>query len=123
MNLNIATARIKGLEKHPYRFEHSCYYAWSIMFEDTSTLFFSNLPVIKVGNTEEEGEEFYYQIKENFKEAHINEGDKVAIIFEDDGHILAIGSTKKDAWIDTTDNYAKKSFTELNMVITSLRIY
>ena len=51
--VNIATARIKGLEKPPYYFDHYCYYAWNIMFEGTSTLFFNNLTFIKVGNTEE----------------------------------------------------------------------
>lgn len=52
--INIATARIKGLKKPPYYFNHLCYYAWDIMFEDTSTLLFDNLTFIKVGNTTEE---------------------------------------------------------------------
>lgn len=79
--VNIATARIKGLEKPPYYFEHHCYYVWDIMFEDTSTFSFRNLPFIKVGDTKEEGEIFCNQLKENFKEAHIYDGDKVAVIF------------------------------------------
>ena len=61
--VNIATARIKGLKNSPYYFEPRCYYAWDIMFEDTSTLFFNNLPFIKVGNTEEEGKVFCNQLK------------------------------------------------------------
>ena len=121
--VNIATARIKGLKKPPYYFDHHCYYAWDIMFEDTSTLFFYNLPFIKVGNTEEEGEVFCNQLKENFNEAHIYDGDKVAVIFGDDGRVLAIGNTGEDAWIDTTDKFVKKTFAELNIVITSLKVY
>lgn len=121
--VNIATARIKGLKKSPYYFDHHCYYAWDIMFEDTSTLFFYNLPFIKVGNTEEEGEVFCNQLKENFNEAHIYDGDKVAVIFGDDGRVLAIGNTGEDAWIDTTDKFVKKTFAELNIVITSLKVY
>ena len=31
--------------------------------------------------------------KENFNEAHIYDGDKVAVIFGDDGRVLAIGNT------------------------------
>lgn len=90
--VKIATARIKGLKNPPCYFEPHFYYAWDIMFEDTSTLFFNNLPFIKVGNTEEEGKVFCNQLKENFNKAHIYDGDKVAVIFEDDGRVLAIGN-------------------------------
>lgn len=91
--VNIATARIKGLKKPPYYFDHRGYYAWDIMFEDTSTLLFNNIPFIYVGNTEEEAEIFCNQLKENFKEAHIYDGEKVAVIFGDNGRVLAIGNT------------------------------
>lgn len=69
--INIATARIKGLEDPPYYFESKCYYAWDIMFKDTSTLLFANLPCIKVGNTIEESEIFCNELKENFKKGQI----------------------------------------------------
>ena len=121
--VSIATARIKGLKKAPYYFEHTGSYVWDIMFENTSTLLFNNLPFIKVGNTEEEGEVFCKQLKENFKEAQIYDGDKVVVIFEDDGHVLAIGSTGKDLWIDVTDKFVKKTFAELNIAIESLKVY
>jgi len=121
--INIATARIKGLTKPPYYFEHRGFYAWSVTFSDSSTLGFDNLPFIKVGDTKEEGEILCNQLKENFKEAHIHEGDKVAVIFNNDGNVIAIGSIGKDLWIDVTDKFAKKTFKELNIVITSLRVY
>jgi len=121
--VNIATARIKGLEELPYYFEHNCYYAWDIVFEDTSTFSFYNLAFIKVGNTKEEGEIFCNQFKDNFKEAHIYDGDKVAVIFGDDGRVLAIGNIGEDTWIDTNDKFIKKTFAELNIVITSLKVY
>ena len=63
-NVNIATAQIEGLAKSPYYFEHHCYYAWDIMFRNSSTLIFNNIPFIKVGDTEEEGNIFCNQIKE-----------------------------------------------------------
>ena len=121
--VNIATARIKGLKKSPYYFAHHCYYAWDIIFENTSTLLFHNLPFIKVGNTEDEGEIFCNQLKENFNKAHIYDGDIVSVIFEDNGHVLAIGNIGEDVWIDVNDKFIKKTFAELNIVITSLKVY
>ena len=122
--INIATARIKGLKEEPYYFKHLCFYVWDIMFEDPSSIFaLNNLPYIKVGDTKEEAKIFCDKLKENFKEAHIYEGDKVAVIFEDDGHVLAIGSTGKDLWIDVTDKFVKKTFAELNIAIKSLKVY
>lgn len=121
--VNIATARIEGLTDSPYYVEHYGCCCWNIMFNDTSTLEFCNISFIKVGNTKEEGEIHCNQIKENFKEAHIHEGDKVAVIFGNDGKVLAIGKTGEDAWIDTTDKFVKKTFEELNIFITSLKVY
>ena len=121
--VSIATARIEGLTKPPYYFEHHCYWAWKIMFSDTSTLGFRNLKFIRLGKTEEEGEFLCNQIKENFKQAHINDGDKVAILFESNGRVRAIGRIGWDLWIDVKDKFAKKTFEELNIVITSLKVY
>lgn len=121
--VNIATARIKGLEKAPYYFEHHCHYTWDIMLEDVSTLLVYNLPFINVGNNEEKGKIFCDQIKENFEKAHIYDGNKVAIIFGDDGNVLAIGKIGEDAWIDTTDKFVKKTFAQLNINIKSLKVY
>lgn len=123
LKVNIATAQIKGLKKPPYYSEHHRYYAWDITFEVPSTLLFKNLPFIKVGDTEKEGEIFFNQLKENFHKAHINDGDKVSVIFGDDGHVLAIGNSGEDVWIDTTDKFVKKTFAELNIIITSLKVY
>lgn len=121
--VNIATARIKGLEKPPYYFEHGWYYAWDIILESTSPVSFCNLPFIKVGDTQVEGEIFCNQLKENFKEAHIYDGNKVAVIFGDGGYVLAIGCMGEDAWVDATDKFVKKTFSDLNIVITSLKVY
>ena len=49
--------------------------------------------------------------------------DAMLVIFKDDGQILAIGNIGEDAWIDTTDKFVKKAFAELNIVITSLKVY
>ena len=64
--VNIATAQIQGLTEPPYYYNpNHCYY-WNILFEDPSTLLLKNLPFIEVGNTQEEGEIFCNQLKENF---------------------------------------------------------
>ena len=114
--INIATARIKELTKMRYYSNHRYFYTWSITFSHPSTLIFNNLPFIKVGDTEVEGEIF-------FKEAHIYEGNKVAVIFGNDGNIIAIGNFGEDLWIDATDKLVKKTFKELNIVVTSLKVY
>lgn len=120
--INIATAEIEGLAKPPYYFEHHCYYAWGITFNKPSTLIFRNLPYIPLGNTEEEAEIRCKEIKAVFKNANIHNGDKVAILFDDIGEIIAIGRVAKDVWIDVRDNFTKKTFAQLNIVITSLKV-
>lgn len=120
--INVATARINGLKNPPYYYDRKNYYAWDITFDDASTLLLKNLPFIKVGNTEEEGEIFCKHLKKIFNDAHINENDKVSVIFGDDGRVLAIGNLGEDVWIDTIE-FCKKNFAELNIVITSLKVY
>lgn len=122
-NVSIATARIKGLNMLPYYNEHFCFYAVDFFFEDTSTFIFSNLSVIRVGKNKEEGKCFCDLIRNRFNEANIHDGDKVAVIFGDDGRVQAIGKPGEDAWIDVTDTFAKKTFAELNIVITSLKVF
>ncbi len=121
--INIATACIEGLDKQPYCMDHESYYAWSITFSHTSTLGFYNLSNIKAGKTAGEAEKFCNQLKEKFEEANICDGDRVAVIFGDDGYVLAIGNIGEDLWIDTTDKFVKKTFKELNIIITSLKVY
>ena len=106
-DVSIATARIKGLNMFPYYHEHFDFYAVDI----------------KVGNNKEEVEHFCNILKSHFNEAHIHDGDKVAVIFGDDGVVLAIGKPGEDAWIDVTDLFVKKTFAELNIVITSLKVF
>ena len=121
--LNIATGRIRGLKDSPSYYEARCFYSWDITFHDTSTFLFDNI-FIKVGKEKEESEIFCNQLKENFKEAQIYDGDRVAVIFDEEGSVLAIGSTREeDVWIDTTDKCVKKTFAELDIIITSLTVY
>ena len=122
-DVSITTARIKGLNILPYYHEGCGFYVADIYFEDTSTSWFFKLSGIKLGNNKEEVEHFCNILKSHFNEAHIHDGDKVAVIFGDDGVVLAIGKPGEDAWIDVTDLFVKKTFAELNIVITSLKVF
>jgi len=121
-NVNIATARIKGLNEKPYYSSSFCHYVWDITFYDVSTPFLHNLAFIKAGNTEKVAKNFYNKIKGIFDKAFIFEGDKVPIICKDNGEIIAIGSMGKDIWIDVNDKFVKKTFKELNIEVATLKV-
>ena len=121
--VNITTARIEGLEKQPYYFNHKCYWAWDIIFSDTHTFAVNNLTWIKMGDSEREAIKFCNGLKKKFNKANIYEGNKVALIFENEGRVIAIGSEGKDKWIDVRDKFKVKSFKDLNIVVTSLKVY
>lgn len=122
-NVSIATARINGLNKSPYYFKEGEFYAVNITFTDSSTLLFDNMPYINVGNTREEANTFWSKMKKNFSDAHIHNYDKVAVIFDKYFHVVAIGNTGEDVWIDVADRFSKKTFRELNITIRSLKVY
>ena len=120
----IATAEIKGLNKGPYYFNHHCFWAWSLMFENPSSLLaFRNLPVIYLAYDEKEANEVCRQFKNAFKKANIREGDEVALICNTKGDILAIGRTNSDSWVDVyQDRFKVKTFKELKLNISSLKV-
>ena len=123
MELNIATAKIHGLERESFYFEEKCCYAFRIMFYSTSTLLFGNLPHIVAGETKEEAEKFCNQLKENFKKVGIHERGDGVICFESDGSVIAIGKRGVDLWIDVNDNFTCKTFKELKLHFTSMKLY
>lgn len=121
--VNIATAQIRGLEQKPYYFNQKCFWACDIKFFNTSCIFFDHIPFIKVGNTKEEANIVWEQLKDNFAKAGIREEDKVTILFEDNGHTLAIGQNAGDYWIDVGDKFAVKTFEELDITFSSLKVW
>ncbi len=123
-NLSIATAKISGLESSPYYFNSKCYWAWNIMFNKSSSLLFNNLPFIYLTkDSEEEAIKCCNELKSQFASADIYDGDKVAIMFREDGSVRAIGRIGVNAWIDVEDNFTFKTFAELNIAITSLTVH
>ena len=121
----IATAEIKGIDKDPYFFDHHCYYAWSLMFENPSNLMaFLNKPVIYLSHEEEEANKVCAEFKNAFKEANIHEGDRVVLICNTKGNILAIGATYSDKWVDVyQDKFTVKTFKELKLNVSSLKVW
>ena len=121
--VNMATARIRGLKKGPYYFEHHCYYAWDIKFDDASTLWVNHISFIPMGDSMEEAEREYKRVVGIFGRARIQEKDKVALLFADPGNVLAIGKIGDDVWIDVRDHFTRKPFKDLIIVIKSLMVY
>lgn len=110
-NFSTATGKILGLNQEPYYFDHHCYWASSITFDDISDLCVKNMSVIRMGDTLEEAKEFWDNIKENFKKAGINNRDKVDIIFNiKTGEPVALGNEATKLWIDVEDKFTLKSY-------------
>ena len=110
-----ATARIT-LSGTPYYSNDLCYFAWDIRFFDTSTVFFNHLLFNKVGDTKEEAIKYCDEIKENFKQAGIEDGGEITVIHEG-GYVSAIGCAENNQWIDVNDRFVRKTFEELNLFI------
>lgn len=111
----IGTGRIYGLREPVYYFDPKCYWAVDIYFKKTTTLFFNHLYYIFAGKTEEEGEKFWNKVKGNFAAANIKERQVVYVLFDQRGCVLAIGNMDKKFWIDCNDQFAKKTYDELNL--------
>ena len=118
--VNISTANISGLEERPYYSEHFGWYVWDITFFDTSTLFAKNLTFIKCANTKGYARVVWKKFKENFNTAGIHDGDRVAVISDYAGDIIAIGRIGADVWIDVRDKFKIKKFADFNIVVRSL---
>ena len=95
----------------PLKLKNSKYY-WHI-----------NIHCVNVGSTEEEAKETCNRLKQNFSNAGICDTDKVAVLLDDENHIVATSRLGRDLWIDVRDDFKVKTFEELNIVIKSLKVY
>ena len=98
--VGISTARIKGLKEEPYWFEHHCFWAWGINFEEASYLGFLNLSTIYLDEEEEKAEDVCNKF-----------------------NIMAIGRIGADKWVDVKDKFVCKTFKDLNIIIAALKIH
>lgn len=121
--VGISTARIKGLKEEPYWFEHHCFWAWGINFEETSYLGVLNLSNIYLAEEQDKAKEACDKFKMAFKEAWIHDGDRVAVMHDKNGTVIAIGRIGADKWVDVKDKFVCKTFKDLNIIITALKIH
>lgn len=121
--VSIATAKIKGIDERPYYSDHFCWYVWDINFSDPSTLFVKNLTFIKCANTKGYARVVWKKFKENFNTAGIHDGDKVAVMSDYAGDVMAIGRIGADVWIDVRDKFKIKKFADFNIVVRSLIVH
>lgn len=111
-SIGITTATIKGLNEKVYYFEHKCFWAWDIKFENYPLFTFNDLCWLYMGDTEEEAKKARRIIKKIFDNNYIFDDSKVAILYDNDG-VIAIGKSNEDCWIDVRDSYKVKCFKEL----------
>ena len=114
----ITTARIIGLNNNSILCVDNCVFLGSIYFLEAGSKLKNYSCVL--GNYLKEAQSLWENVKDMFAKAHIHNGDKVNVIFREDHSVRAIGSIKQNLWIDVDDKFAKKSFEELNITVSSL---
>lgn len=123
---NICTATALLYISPVYWNESSTSYCFDITFQNLSYFLLENLHSNLEGLSQDEAANFYEEVKTYFKTGGIWSGTPVSILFSD-GQILAIGAHGKDVWYDVRDGVSpvatKKSFSELGIDITSLKVY
>ena len=121
----ITTSRIYGIDAEPEYLEAQCVYLWHITFSNSScpAYLFRHTCLYKTGNEEEESHVFCRQLKASFREAGIFEGDRVVVIFNEEGRVIAVGRRGEDKYVDVSDMFFVKTFKELNLSIPSLMVY
>ncbi len=122
--INIATARI-SIQNMIFCEQTNKYFAWTICNFTYYSHHSYKTQIIKqvVGNNAEKCKFYCDKFKETFEQVHIHSGDKVAVMFNENGHIIAIGAIGKDSWIDMRSGLSKKSFKELNIIPASLSVF
>ncbi len=89
-----------------YWFEHHCYWAFNITFENSDTEGFFNLIAICANNgSKEKAQEYLDGLKEAFKSVGITEGEKINIIFDlSTGEIATMYSDLSSGLVDVRNN-------------------
>jgi len=112
--IGITSATIRGLNEKVYYLDAKCFWAWDIKFESYPLFTFTNLCFLCMGETEDEARKTRRKIKKIFDNNYIHDGDRVAIIYDNDG-VVAIGKNRHDCWIHVRDKYKFKTFKELKL--------
>ena len=117
--IHIAVATIHGVDDAIEYIKEKDFYSWSLTFTNTTASFF-NLAHIYLGKEYDVAECIKADFKERFTRAKIFDGNRVAVIFDDSGNILAIGAINSQLWIDTNNKFTTKRFKDLNLNLDSL---
>lgn len=121
MNARITTARICGLNGNAHYYKEKGVYTWNVGFADAATSI-QKYWILKAGNTEAEVKKYQKKITKKLAEFQIFNGNKVALLFDDTGTVLAIAPIGQDVWFSIKDEkMVKKSFDDYK--ITSLKVY
>lgn len=113
-SIGITSATIKGLNDKVYYFDAKCFWAWDITFKDYPLFTFNNMCWLYMGESQQEASKARRKIKKIFDDNGIYDGNRVAIIYDNDG-VVAIGKSHHDCWIHVRDKYKVKTFKELNL--------
>ncbi len=120
--ISIGTARIEGLTYEPHYDEAQHHFYWKFSFHDSSMLFYQDISFICIGDDRDAAKGHFAIVCELFRTANIYEGDKVAVISDDNGKVLAIAGIGEEKWIDVRD-YRLKLFKNLDIQYDSLRVF
>ena len=121
--ITIGTSRIEGLTYEPHYDEENHYFYWKFTFTDSSMLLYQDLSFVCIGDDREAAKGHYAEVCEKLRACDIREGEKVAVLSEDDGKVIAIAGIGEETWIDVKDWYTLKSFKDLFAPYDSLRVF
>lgn len=123
-NVYIGTARIHGLRSEPHYFAEKDCYEWCITFSEETIINYCDLLHIYLDKKLPTAAKILNNIIYNFNSIGIADKSKVAVIFSvEDNKVIAIAHTGTPLWIDVTDGFSIKTFSQLNIVITGLEVF
>ena len=115
MNIGITFASIKGLEEKTHLCKDGLW-AMDLNFNELIFASTNTKASVFMGKSCNEANYLYYILKCSLDQKSIKEGDKVAVIFDDDNNkLIAIGTSCDSDWIDMCGDFSIKPFNKLNI--------
>ena len=121
MKFYITTAKIKGVFEKPQIVKEGNSFERKLDFYALPLCTINKEYLIKEGDNFLSSIEAFKRHCSSFIHADISDDDKVAIIYCDN-KIFAMARERNDKWIDFTDDFRIKTFSELGLDISSLTI-
>ena len=125
--VNIATAKVNYGWVHFFGSTKNYYSMW-LETDDSRDFLYNGLDYIALEPIREKSvpEEKLGDIlerKNRLFEANLRPGTEVVVLFEDDGQVIAISKKGDKKWMDVRDKFTSKTFGELGIDATSLRVF